>query len=62
MTVSGKAVAVVAGLFIGGGIGFYWRQTYWLDASRQRKYELEAKLSHLVESRKGKEDYLQNNK
>ena len=55
-----KATVIVVGALIGGGIGFYWRETYWLDENKKKKNELEMKLEGLVLSRKQKEDSIQN--
>lgn len=55
-----KATVIVVGALIGGGIGFYWRETHWLDENKKKKNELEMKLEGLVQSRKQKEDSLQN--
>lgn len=60
MNVFGKAAAIIAGILIGGGIGFYWRETYWLDFNREKKNELEVKLKELTVSRKQKEDSVHN--
>ena len=60
MSTSRKAMAVVAGTFIGGGLGFYWSEIHSLNREVKKKDELEKQLKALVESRKEKESALQN--
>lgn len=54
MSIVGKTLAIIAGALIGGGLGFYWRETYWLDINQKRKLELEVQLKELAKSRKEK--------
>lgn len=60
MGVFGRAFAIAVGVLAGGGIGFYWRETYMLKASQDKRSALEEQLNTLKESRKEKENALQN--
>lgn len=59
MGVFGRALAIALGVLAGGGIGFYWRETYMLKASQDKRSVLEEQLNTLVSSRKEMENTLQ---
>ena len=58
MGVFGRAAAISVGVLIGGGIGFYWRETYMLKASQDKRTDLEKQLRTLIQSRKERENTL----
>ena len=60
MGVIGKTLAISIGVLAGGGLGFYWRETYMLKTSQEKKSRLEEQLNLLMKSRKEKEKMLQN--
>lgn len=62
MGVFGKSMAITIGVLIGGGFGFYWRETSWLNISEGKKDELEEQLKRLIKLRKEKENLLIRNK
>ena len=59
MGVYGRAMAIAFGGLAGGGIGFYWRETYMLKVTQDKRTILEGQLNELVKSRKEKETELQ---
>ena len=58
MSTFGKVMAISIGVFGGGGIGFYLRETYFFRVRRKKCAELEEELKELVYIRKAKEDAL----
>lgn len=58
MGVFGKAMAIASGILICGGVLFYWRETYALKVSEERKIELEKQLKELTKSRLEKENII----
>lgn len=60
MGIFGRAVAIAVGVLLGGGLGFYWRETYLLKHSQDKRSDLEKQLTILAKSRKEKEFMLQN--
>ena len=51
----GRVAAISTGVLAGGGIGFYWRETYMLKARKEKIAALEAQLNILKKNRKEKE-------
>lgn len=60
MGIYGRALAISIGVLTGGGLGFYWRETYVLKTSQLKRSELEEQLNVLIKSRREKENTLQN--
>jgi hypothetical protein len=60
MGMVGRAIAISTGVFVGGGLGFYWMEKYMLKTSEDKRSDLEEQLIMLVRSRKEKEHALQN--
>ena len=58
----GRAVAIGTGVFLGGGIGFYLKETYYVRIKEKKCAELEAKLQELIRTRKRKEELLRTRK
>lgn len=59
MGIFGKAMAISVGVVVGGGLGFYLKETYFLQMNEKRCAELEVELQELVRTRKRKEELLQ---
>ena len=59
MGIFGKAMAISVGVVVGGGLGFYLKETYFLRMKEKRCAELEVELQELVRTRKSKEELLQ---
>ena len=59
MGIFGKAMAISVGVVVGGGLGFYLKETYFLRMKEKRCAELEVKLQELIRIRKRKEELLQ---
>lgn len=59
MGVVGRVLAISIGVLAGGGLGFYWLETYMLKFSQDKKSDLEEQLNVLMKSRKEKENALQ---
>lgn len=55
MGIFGRGVAIVLGTFVGGGLGFYVRETYMLKVNKKTRSELEGELTILTKSREKKE-------
>ena len=53
----GKAMTINVGVVVGGGLGFYLKETYFLCV-KKKCAELEAELQELVRTRKIKEELL----
>lgn len=58
MGLLGKVVIISCGVFIGGGIGFYLKETYYVKLKRDRCYQLQEELKGLSNIRKEKEKQL----
>ena len=59
MGMLGKFVVISCGVFIGGGIGFYFKETYYVRLRRDKCYKLQEELKTLSDSRKSKEQQLE---
>ena len=55
MGMLGKGVLITCGVFIGGGLGFYLKETYYVRRRRDKCYELEKELKALIDVRRTKE-------
>lgn len=62
MGIFGRGVAIVLGTFVGGGLGFYIRETYMLKVKKKTRSELEGELTILTKSREEKEIMLIQNR
>ena len=62
MGVFGRATAITIGILIGGGIGFYWRETHLLKVNIEKRIKLEEQLKELTKSRTEKEKLMLNQK
>ena len=60
MGVSGKVIAISIGVFAGGALGFYLRETYYLRLKKEKCAEMEKQWREKVEIRKRKQKQLQN--
>lgn len=58
MSTFGKVMAISVGVFVGGGIGFYLRETYFFRMKKEKCAKLEEELKELVHVRKSKEEAL----
>ena len=58
MGMLGKVVAISGGVFAGGGLGFYLKETYYLRLKREERSRLEEEWMELVRARKDKEQLL----
>ena len=58
MGIFGKAMAISVGVVVGGGLGFYLKETYFLRVKEKRCAELEGELQELARTRKSKEELL----
>ena len=58
MGMFGKAMAISVGVVVGGGLGFYLKETYFLRMKEKKCAQLEGELQELVRSRKIKEELL----
>lgn len=54
-----RAMAISFGILGGGGIGFYYQETYHAAAVEKKCDKMEEQLQELVRIRKGKEARLQ---
>ena len=59
MGMVGRAVAISTGVFFGGGIGFYLKETYYVRVKEKRCAQLEVELHELIRTRKRKEELIQ---
>ena len=58
MGMLGRGVVITCGVFAGGGIGFYLKETYYVRRRRDKCFELEGELKALTDTRKAKEEQL----
>ncbi len=58
MSLSGRVIAISAGVFIGGGVGFYLRETYYVKKMEERAERMETKLNELTKQRRKMEKLL----
>lgn len=59
MAVFGRAVAITVGVLVGGGVGFYLRETFVYEIQQRKKKELQKELEKLSVSRSEKERLLE---
>lgn len=59
MGMFGKVMAISTGVFLGGGIGLYLRETYFYRRKKEQCQRLEEKLKELRGIRKHKERLLE---
>ena len=58
MSTFGRVMAISIGVLGGGGLGFYYRETYWTQKKLAECEELERELIMLRETRRMKEQQL----
>jgi hypothetical protein len=58
MGVLGKVVAISCGVFLGGGLGFYLKETYYVRLKKDRCHQLQEEWKVLSDNRKAKEEKL----
>lgn len=58
MGMLGKVMAISCGVFIGGGLGFYLKETYYVRLKKDRFYQLQDEWKALSDIRKAKEQQL----
>ena len=58
MGLLGKVMIITCGVFLGGGIGFYLKETYYVRQRKDKCYELQEELKVLSNVRKEKEKQL----
>ena len=58
MGMLGKVMAISCGVFLGGGLGFYLKETYYARLKKDRCYQLQEELKVLSDIRKAKEEQL----
>ena len=51
-------MAISCGVFIGGGLGFYLKETYYVRLKKDRFYQLQDEWKALSDIRKAKEQQL----
>ncbi len=52
MGLTSRVLGISAGVFIGGGLGFYWRETYYVRRMEERARTMEGDLVQLRERRR----------
>ena len=57
-----KALSITIGSLVGGGIAYYWRETYSVKAYKKELEELEDELERLKKLKKEKMQQLQERK
>lgn len=55
MSIFGRVVAISVGALGGGGLGFWYRETYWCTRKEIERQKLEEELKRLIELRRDKE-------
>lgn len=55
MRILGRVVMISGGVFLGGGIGFYLKETYYVRIKKERCHKLRQELKELSDIRKEKE-------
>ena len=58
MGMFGKVVVISCGVFLGGGVGFYLKETYYVRQKKDRCYQLQEEWKELSDIRKAKEQQL----
>lgn len=58
MGMLGKVMAISCGVFLGGGLGFYLKETYYVRLKKDRCYQLQEEWKVLSDNRKAKEEKL----
>lgn len=53
-----KMLVVSTGVIVGGGLGFYFKETYYVRKRTEKLKEMESEWQELVRIRKAKEDAL----
>lgn len=58
MGILGKVVFISCGAFLGGGVGFYLKETYYVRMKKDKCTELQKQWKDLSDIRKAKEKQL----
>lgn len=58
MGILGKVMVISCGVFIGGSVGFYLKETYYVRQKKDRCYQLQEEWNVLSDIRKAKEEQL----
>ena len=58
----GRALAIIIGGLGGGGLGFYYKETYWAKRKEAERKKLKEELHRLSQERVEKEKMLANNR
>lgn len=53
-----KMLVVSTGVLVGGSLGFYFKETYYMRRRTEKLREMEAEWQELIRIRKAKEDAL----
>ena len=53
-----KMLVVSTGVLVGGSLGFYFKETYYMRKRTEKLRQMEAEWQELVKTRKSKEDAL----